>query len=230
MPLRTISTNSFVILGQLALRPWTTYELARQMRRNFRYIWPRAESGIYAEAKTLVTRGLAEAERTFVGKRPRTTYRITPEGRRAFDEWLASDISGGLSLEFEALVRVFFGNFARHRDLQAAVDHALREANALLEVAHQVGSEYVAGSAPFQAHVHTRALIFDFLFTYAHMVHDWSERTSSYLEASRKLDAKGRREVGRKAIADALAKRPRRPSEPEPPPTATAARKKARAS
>jgi hypothetical protein len=35
--------------------------MTKQMRRNLRYFWPRAESNLYAEAKRLVDEGLAEA-------------------------------------------------------------------------------------------------------------------------------------------------------------------------
>ena len=35
--MRKLSTTSYVILGLLALRPWTTYEIAHQMRRSIRF-------------------------------------------------------------------------------------------------------------------------------------------------------------------------------------------------
>jgi PadR family transcriptional regulator AphA len=83
-----LTTTSYAILGQLALRPWTTYELAAEMRRNVHYFWPRAESLIYAEVKRLAVNGLAAAEKSAVGKRPRTTYSITPAGQAALSAWL----------------------------------------------------------------------------------------------------------------------------------------------
>jgi DNA-binding PadR family transcriptional regulator len=203
----TLTTTSLVILGQLALRPFPTYELAQQMRRNFRYIWPRAESGIYAEAKALVTLGMAEAEKTYLGKRPRTTYRITKKGREALAEWLASPPEGGLALDFEGLVRIFFGNFAEERDLLATLEQARRDATVLLDVAHEVGAEYVEGRAPFQQQVHVRALVFDFLFSFAHMVRDWTDRAAADVHAWQELDLAGRRSLGQQRIADALARK-----------------------
>jgi PadR family transcriptional regulator AphA len=44
-----LTTTSYAVLAQLALRPWSTYELARQRVRYFRYVWPRAESAIYRQ-------------------------------------------------------------------------------------------------------------------------------------------------------------------------------------
>ena len=53
MPRRT--TTASALLGLLALRPaWPVYELTKQLRRNMRFFWPRAESRIYDEARQLV--------------------------------------------------------------------------------------------------------------------------------------------------------------------------------
>jgi PadR family transcriptional regulator, regulatory protein AphA len=47
----------------LALRPWSAYELTRQMRRSLDYCWPKAESVLHGEPKRLVQLGLAAARR-----------------------------------------------------------------------------------------------------------------------------------------------------------------------
>ena len=49
----SLSPTSFALLGLLALRPWTTYELANQTKRSLRFFFPRAERPLYAEAKRL---------------------------------------------------------------------------------------------------------------------------------------------------------------------------------
>ena len=49
---RRTATTANAILGLLALRKeWSTWELTKQLRRNMRFFWPRAESRIYDEAK-----------------------------------------------------------------------------------------------------------------------------------------------------------------------------------
>ena len=83
-----LTTTSFAILGLLAIRPWSTYELARQMQRDLRFAWPRAESNLYAEPKKLIAHGLASAASEPRGQRRRTVYTITPAGRRALAGWL----------------------------------------------------------------------------------------------------------------------------------------------
>ena len=72
-----LTTTSYAVLGLLALRPWTTYELAQQMDRALGQFWPPARSKLYEEPKKLVTHGLAIATRESTGRRPRTVYSIT---------------------------------------------------------------------------------------------------------------------------------------------------------
>ena len=53
--------TSHAILGLLAIRSWSTYELTQQMHRSLRRFWPRAESKLYEEPKKLVELGWATA-------------------------------------------------------------------------------------------------------------------------------------------------------------------------
>lgn len=106
-----LTTTSYAILGLLGIKPWTTYELAQQMDRSLKSFWPRAQSRIYEEPKRLVALGLAKATREHVGRRPRTIYAITAKGRRTLERWLAEP-GDGPNIEFEALLKVFYGEQA----------------------------------------------------------------------------------------------------------------------
>lgn len=55
---KRLTTTSYAVLAQVAVHPWSTYELARQRVRYFRYVWPRAESAIYREVTRLSSMGL----------------------------------------------------------------------------------------------------------------------------------------------------------------------------
>ncbi|MFI6094096.1 PadR family transcriptional regulator [Lentzea sp. NPDC051213] len=118
---RELTTTSYAILGLLAIKPWTTYELAQQMDRSLKHYWPRAASRIYEEPKRLTALGLAEATAERVGKRPRTVYSITAEGRETLAAWLAEP-GGGPVVEFEAMLKVFFAEHATTRDVLANID------------------------------------------------------------------------------------------------------------
>jgi hypothetical protein len=71
------TTTSYAILGLLSVRDWSTYELAKQVRRSLRWFWPRTERKLYDEPKRLVADGLATATKQYTGQRPRTVYGIT---------------------------------------------------------------------------------------------------------------------------------------------------------
>jgi PadR family transcriptional regulator AphA len=99
----------YALLGLLSVRPWTTYELAQQVRRSLQWFWPRAERKLYDDPKRLAADGLASATEEYTGKRRRTVYAITAEGRRELKAWLSTP-SAEPSWENEALVKVFFAD------------------------------------------------------------------------------------------------------------------------
>jgi PadR family transcriptional regulator, regulatory protein AphA len=108
-PSKPLTTTSHALLGLLALRPWTTYELAKQLQRSLGWFWGRAERKLYDEPKKLVAEGLATATVQHTGTRPRTVYAITSDGRTALRAWLGGPSTPPI-LEFEAMVRVFFAD------------------------------------------------------------------------------------------------------------------------
>src|SRR5438093_8363466 len=116
----TLTPTSYAILGLLAVKPWTTYELAQQMDRALGRFWPRAESKLYEEPKKLVAHGLARASSEMVGKRGRTVYSITAKGRRALAKWVPTP-GEGPTLEFEQLIKVFFAEHGTKADLLATL-------------------------------------------------------------------------------------------------------------
>lgn len=173
-----LTTTSYAILGELALRPWTMYELAAEMRRNVHFFFPRVESQIYAEPKRLVALGLADATTEMTGKRPRTTYAITRKGRAALREWLASPVSKEPLLEFEALLRVMLAPFGTDDDLKRTLEQARSSINAtILSIAPKISDEYAAGRAPFQRYAQYRSIMHDFLLHFGMLIDDWAERS-----------------------------------------------------
>jgi PadR family transcriptional regulator AphA len=201
---RRTATTAHALLGLLALRSeWSTWELAKQLRRNMRFFWPRAESQIYEEAKSLVTRGWARDRRSFTGERPRTSYAITAAGRKALREWLAS-APRPTALECEPLLRVFLADFASPDQVRAALDQVRADGQAILEVGRVVATEYLAGTAPFQDQLHVRALVFDFLSHHARMLIDWADRTEATLDAHPDAGSRSRRQAALATIADNL--------------------------
>ena len=144
-----MTTTGYALLGLLALRPWTTYELAQQVRRSLNWFWPRAERKLYDEPKRLVAAGYATAREEFTGKRKRTVYEITDAGRAALRAWLREP-SAPPTMESEAMVKVFFadgGDLESLRATLAGMEESARERLAALD-------EMASGEYPFPERRH----------------------------------------------------------------------------
>jgi PadR family transcriptional regulator AphA len=178
---KELTTTSYAILGLLAVRPWTTYELAQQMGRAMRHFWPRAESKLYEEPKHLVAAGLAEAAPEAVGRRRRTVYSITPAGRQALSAWLAEPGDGPV-LQFEELVKVFFAEFGTREDLLAGLAGVRRWREERAEVGAVVTREYLGGKGPFPERLPWLILTGDFLSRFDRMVGEWAAWATSVVE------------------------------------------------
>ncbi|MEW1908518.1 PadR family transcriptional regulator [Kitasatospora sp. NPDC085895] len=176
-----LTTTSYAVLGLLSVRPWSTYELARQMDRGLGRIWPRAASKIYEEPKKLVRHGLARAEQGSVGRRPRTVYAITPEGRDALAGWLGEPGAGPV-LEAEQLLKVFFAESGSTADtaatLRAAREWAVERNRENLAAARA----YAAGDGPFPARAAQTLLVGRFLTDYYRLVADWAEWAAAVVD------------------------------------------------
>ena len=202
--MRRTATTANAILGLLALRrAWPTYDITKQLRRNMRFFWPRAESRIYDEARQLVTRGLASAQEDLQGRRRRTVYSVTPLGREVLRDWLATP-PRPTTLECEPLLRVFLADFCTRQELQVALDQVKADADAILDAGREVGPEYLQGTAPFQDQVHTRALVFDFLWHHAMMLRHWAERTEATMDRWGTMSPAERVELSLSIIRDNL--------------------------
>jgi PadR family transcriptional regulator, regulatory protein AphA len=186
-----LTTTSYAILGLLGIRDWTTYELAQQMRRSLRSYWPRAESRVYEEPKRLVALGLATATSEPVGRRPRTVYAITDAGRRTLQDWLAEP-GGGLTMEFEALLKVFFAEQARRGDVLANLAAIRRWAEEQNATNVAFARLYARTGGPFPERLAAIALTGRFLTDLADMVLRWSdwatERVESWPDDTRRAE------------------------------------------
>ena len=202
--MRRTATTANALLGLLALRPtWSTWELTQQLRRNMRFFWPRVESRIYDEARTLVSKGLARDRRTYTGRRARTSYTITAKGKRELQRWLATP-PRGTNLECEPLLRVLLGDLGTREQLLVAIEQVRQDAEAILEVGRVVGQEYLEDRAPFQDHIHVRSLVFDFLASHALMLRGWADRAQATVETWPALSAAERTERAKSVIAERL--------------------------
>jgi DNA-binding PadR family transcriptional regulator len=170
----TLSTTSYAILGYLAVKQWTAYELTKQLGHTFHHFWPRAESGIYREFKRLTAAGLAVANEERSGGRTRSRYELTESGREALDRWLAAPRSAGY-LESEGLVRLLFADRTGPAAAGALLQTMASDANATAAQMVDVMEDYLATGGQFPQRAHVNVLIARFLVDFASMVDNWAE-------------------------------------------------------
>ncbi|MBW3665366.1 MAG: PadR family transcriptional regulator [Actinobacteria bacterium] len=182
-----LTTTSYAVLAQVAVRPWSAYELAEQRVRYFRYVWPRAESAIYREVKRLSAMGLLLGEKEYTGKRARTVYSITENGEEALREWLGTPISP-FSMEFEVLMRVFVAPLGTKDDLLASLKQVRADAQEMLRFSGEVKQEFIDGINVAQSQVYLRALGVDFFISFLVMVESWADRTLAAVAAWNDLE------------------------------------------
>jgi PadR family transcriptional regulator AphA len=170
-----LTTTTYGVLGLLAVRPHSTYELAKAMDRSVGRVWPRTQSKLFEEPKKLVAHGYATAREDAVGRRPRTVYTITRSGRRALAAWLA-DPGDGPALEFEGLVKLIFADHGTRDAALASIARAREWAVEQNAGNVAAGEKFVAaGEGRYAERRATTLLLGAFLTDFYALVADWAD-------------------------------------------------------
>ena len=167
-----LTTSSYAVLGLLAIRPWTGYELTQQATRSLRFAWPKSERLLYAEPKKLVEHGLATARDEAVGQRNRTVYTITADGKAALASWMTTAPQPPV-LEAEALLRLLFAENGTTGDLVAALDEMAADAAELHEQVTTINVGYLDGEHPFPDRTHLSVLFATFQLELFDLIVRW---------------------------------------------------------
>lgn len=197
-----LTTTSYAILCLLAIQPWSMYALAKQMRRDLHYVWPRAESNIYVEPKRLVEQGFARSETQSVGRRPRTIYTITPKGRQTLKRWLRTE-SAPSRYESETLLKVLFGNYGRREDLLENLRRFAAEAETAKQEELAFAQEYLQGDHKLPEPLHLNTLFLRLMLDQAETRLRWAKWATDQVETWRDA-ATGDRETTLKTLRSAL--------------------------
>jgi PadR family transcriptional regulator AphA len=106
----TASTTELAVLGLVAERPRSGYDLAQAAARSTGYLWAPSRSQIDTVLPRLVEQGLARGEVIEQHGRPdKAVYELTPAGCRALRDWIESveeDPEGGGPV---FLLKILFG-------------------------------------------------------------------------------------------------------------------------
>jgi DNA-binding PadR family transcriptional regulator len=95
----------YALLGALADRPRTGYELLKHFQQSLAYAWPASHSQIYPELARLVEGGLIE--QTGAGARNSKTYAVTEAGLDQLRTWLR-ETEPDRRVRSDAGLRTFF--------------------------------------------------------------------------------------------------------------------------
>lgn len=129
----------FVILGLLALRAMTVYEINKALERGVSLFYSASFGSIHAAIGKLLEKGWVNGEEKVENGRNKRIFHLTPAGREAFQGWLVSDIEAE-KVKDPALTRLYFMGFSnpqeRIRVLEKHLQN-LRQTLGKLDFIHQ---------------------------------------------------------------------------------------------
>src|SRR3954453_20873626 len=102
-----LSATGKVILGMLAARPRSGYEIKQLVDSSARFFWAASYGQIYPELKRLEKDGLISGSDFANGAGQRTTHKHTASGKKAAREWIAGPPEV-FELRDEGLLELFF--------------------------------------------------------------------------------------------------------------------------
>jgi DNA-binding PadR family transcriptional regulator len=180
--------TDFAILGFLMRGPMSGYDIKRCMAMSTAHFYQASFGSIYPALERMEAEGLARSARSGESGRLRKAYEISPEGRAAFMEWLASplDLSKGPSA---LLIRVFFlGSLPR--------DAARRSVGVFREAAGKRGDwvKSATEGLPVEPDFF-QAATRDFGVAYYAFVESWLDGLGERMAAARPAARKKRKEA-----------------------------------
>src|SRR6187431_971472 len=84
-----LTATGKVIVGMLAARPRSGYEIKQLVDHSTRFFWAASYGQIYPELKRLEEAKLVKGADASQGARQRTVYELTAKGRSAAKAWIA---------------------------------------------------------------------------------------------------------------------------------------------
>jgi DNA-binding PadR family transcriptional regulator len=118
----TLTPSSYAVLGLLARRPGSGYELGTRAANSVDHFWPLTRTHIYGELAKLEALGYVTGVEVEQKHLPdKRVYSVTPEGERALQAWLADPDPGIPRPRQPMLVKLFFGEHVSPEQIQALV-------------------------------------------------------------------------------------------------------------
>jgi PadR family transcriptional regulator AphA len=126
-----------VVLGLLAMRPRSGYDIKTVVDRSTRFFWAASYGQIYPELRRLERDGLIEGESVPNGARDRRVYKITAAGREALEDWLLGSTTT-VELRDESLLRLFFADTLPHEQALELLEGRKRGHEQYVEILREI--------------------------------------------------------------------------------------------
>jgi DNA-binding PadR family transcriptional regulator len=153
---------SHAILGLLTYRPLTGYGLKKIFDKSISHVWAASLSQIYRELSALEKKGYVQSTIKKQEDRPdKKIYRITEEGRTAFQVWL-KDFSGTFSSpkRDEFMLKIFFGSKLEKEQLIKEFNHFILQKREYLNSLKQIEENFAKYRHEFTADIPEKEEIF----------------------------------------------------------------------
>lgn len=135
----------FALLGLIALKPASGYDIKRIIDRSIYFVWNVTGPQIYNTLRTLREESLVSSESVAQqGKPDKQIHTITSTGMQALQEFANEPVRASVTRD-DVLLRIFFGNFADD-------DVVMRELGAYLDRIRNERAFMAATEARIQAH------------------------------------------------------------------------------
>src|SRR5438552_18103645 len=113
-----LSATAKVVLGMLAARPRSGYEIKQLVDSSARFFWAASYGQIYPELKRLEDEGLIRGHEEPTGGRARTLYQLTEAGHEALRGWLGAADEPLYELRDEGMLKLFFSDSLPERRIE----------------------------------------------------------------------------------------------------------------
>lgn len=134
-------TLSRIILGFLAVRPMTGYDLMRAFATSAAYFWHADKAQIYRTLAKLVDSGLARTEIVSGKNAPdRVVHHITPQGREALRTWLVGPPERDAPRD-AFIARLFFAGDLDDHEISRVIDAREAETTAARDALRAIRAE-----------------------------------------------------------------------------------------
>lgn len=106
-----INKSRYAILGMLAIKSMSGYEIKSTMQKSTNYFWAESDGQLYPILRTLNKEKLIKSKQEFHGARQRKIHSITTKGKKALTEWLITPPEPPTH-RIEFALKIFFGAHA----------------------------------------------------------------------------------------------------------------------